>query len=165
MEAACLLRSPDHGFNLLILFCQLPTETGKFLCHSVQLVTKIVFSFRRLTMTLAFAQGQNLASCLLKTYWNSKLFLRVFVPCLFPPGVVWFSTIELKSFTNNPTDFRGFCWKITITINRKYSAPGDELATCLHSIGWCCLSPASASDTPVRVRQWQTPWQNALVPW
>lgn len=46
---------------------------------------RLLFSFRRLTMTLAIAQGQDLASCLLKTYWNSKLFLWVFVPCLFPP--------------------------------------------------------------------------------
>lgn len=118
---------------------------------------RLLFSFRRLTMTLAIAQGQDLASCLFET---QSCFLEFLSPVFFPPGVMWFSTIELKSFTNNPTDFRGFCWKITLTINRKTFAPGDELATCLHSIGWCCLSPASAYDTPERVRQWQTPWEN-----
>lgn len=91
---------------------------------------------------------------------TQNCFLEFLSHVFFPPGVMWFSTVELKSFTNNPTDFRGFCWKITLTIHRKTSAPGDELATCLHSIGFCCLSPASAYDTPERLRQWQTPWEN-----
>ncbi len=147
--ATCLLRSPDHGFNLLILFCQPPTKNGKFLRHSVQLVTKVAFFLPEVENDLGVCSRSRYGLMFFKTCWNSKLFLRVFSHVFFSPFVMWCSPTRLKSSTNF-SRFWGV-WKLHATINRKYPPPGDELATCLHSIGWRYLSPASASDIPVSV--------------